>query len=120
MLETGGPQDTDQAALAERLANSANTGILYCMLNDGSLLSDEGPPDGKVVPGWRAFDEDVSEQAMALIKERLAALERGDVPLNRSGDETFFTKEAGVKPYALETSPLIPLFTLPDDAEAAE
>jgi hypothetical protein len=120
MLETGGPQDSDQSALAERLADSANTGILYCMLNDGSLLSDKGPPDGKVVPGWRPFDDDVSEQAMALIKERLAALESGHVRLNRIDDETFFTKDAGVKPYALETSPLIPLFMLPDDAEAAE
>jgi RecB family exonuclease len=120
MLETGGPQDSDQSALAERLADSANTGILYCMLNDGSLLSDEGPPDGKVVPGWRPFEEDVSEQAMALIKKRLAALERGDVRLNRIDDEAFFTKDAGVKPYALDTSPLITLFMLPDDAEAAE
>jgi hypothetical protein len=90
------------------------------MLNDGSLLSDEGPPDGKVVPGWRPFEEDVSEQAMALIKKRLAALERGDVRLNRIDDEAFFTKDAGVKPYALDTSPLITLFMLPDDAEAAE
>ncbi len=120
MLETGGPRDADQAALARQLANSAGTGILYCMLNDGSLLSDEGPPEGRAVPGWRAFEEDVSAQAMALINERLAALERGHVRLNRVGDEAFFTKDAGVKPYALENSPLIPLFALPDDGEAVE
>ncbi|GMQ76977.1 MAG: PD-(D/E)XK nuclease family protein [Gammaproteobacteria bacterium] len=120
MLETGGPQGSDQAALATRLADCAHTGILYCMLNDGSLLSDEGPPDGTVVPGWRAFEDDVSAQAMALIKERLADLERGQVRLNRAGDETFFTKVAGLTPYALDNSPLIMLFALPDVGEALE
>jgi RecB family exonuclease len=120
MLETGGPQGSDQAALATRLADCAHTGILYCMLNDGALLSDEGPPDGTVVPGWRTFEDDVSAQAMVLIEKRLADLEGGRVRLNRVGDETFFTKVAGVTPYALENSPLITLFALPDDGEALE
>ena len=42
------------------------------------------------------------------------------VAVRRVGDETFFTKVAGVTPYALENSPLITLFALPDDGEALE
>ncbi len=120
MLETGGPRDAGQAVLAERLAQSDETGILYCMLNDQSYLSDEGPPNGASVPGWNAIRGDVSENAMEIIRRDLAALSRGEVRLNRVGDATRFDKQAGMKPYAIENSPLIDLFSIDDDAGVIE
>ncbi len=40
--------------------------------------------------------------------------------LNREGDADFFSKQAGVTPYALDSSPLVSLFTMPGDAVEAE
>jgi hypothetical protein len=57
---------------------------------------------------------------MALIRRRLAEIRTGEVRLNREGDAEFFEKEAGIKPYALENSPLIGLFSVPGDAEEAQ
>ncbi len=54
---------------------------------------------------------------MALIRRRVAELGDGRIRLNRSGDQEFFEKQAGVKPYALYNSPLIGLFTLPGDSK---
>jgi len=34
--------------------------------------------------------------------------------LNQDSDESFYTKEAGAKPYALDKSPLVRLFMKPD------
>jgi len=57
---------------------------------------------------------------MDLIRQRLDEVRSGLVTLNRAGDAEFFKKEAGVTPYALENSPLVALFTVPDtDAEGA-
>jgi hypothetical protein len=48
---------------------------------------------------------------MALIRQRLDEVRAGLLTLNRAGDAEFFTKQAGITPYALENSPLIALFT---------
>jgi ATP-dependent helicase/nuclease subunit B len=51
---------------------------------------------------------------MSLINARIAELRKGKVRLNREGDANFFDKKAGVKPYALEVTPLTGLFMLHD------
>jgi ATP-dependent helicase/nuclease subunit B len=59
----------------------------------------------------------VAGHAMALIRRRLDEARAGRLCLNRAGDQAFFEKEAGITPYALENSPLIPLFTVDGEAE---
>ena len=72
------------------------------------------------IPGWEVLDGDVAQLAMDLIKERLREVGEGHLYLNREGDRQFFDKGAGVKPYALENSALIPLFTIPGEAREIE
>jgi hypothetical protein len=57
---------------------------------------------------------------MALIRRRLGEVSAGEARLNRDGDAEFFEKQAGIKPYALENSPLIDLFTVAGEAEEAQ
>jgi hypothetical protein len=72
------------------------------------------------VPGWQTLENDVASEAMGLIQRRLAEIRAGEVRLNRDGDRQFFEKHAGIRPYALETSPLIDLFTVLGEAEEAQ
>ena len=59
---------------------------------------------------------------MAAVKSggRDACLVRGRLTLNREGDRAFFEKKAGLTPYALDTSPLTGLFSLPDEDDDAD
>lgn len=120
MLQTGGAKDPVDAALAQRLDDRTGIGTVYYMLNDQIALADTRLPGDAAIPGWQTLDHDVSGAAMALLRQRLNALQAGRVALNRAGDAEFFRKKAGVTPYALENSPLITLFTLPDSAQAEE
>jgi hypothetical protein len=67
------------------------------------------------VPGWRVIEGDIAGEALARIGQRIAEVRAGTLILNRAGDQEFFEKKAGLTPYALETSPLIGLFSLPDE-----
>lgn len=120
MLRTGGPKDTDNTGLRHRLTAAKQTGIVYYMLNDQTALSDSRLVGTEAIPLWEALDEDVADKAMALIGQRLQEVQRGFIQLNRACEAAFFEKTAGIKPYALENSPLIALFSLPDDEEVAE
>jgi RecB family exonuclease len=120
MLQTGGPKIEDNTALLERLRAGDTTGIVYFMTNDQTSLSDALVVESGAIPGWEVLEGDVAEHAMTLIRERLREVGAGELYLNREGDALFFDKQAGVKPYALENSPLIPLFTIPGEAREAE
>jgi hypothetical protein len=120
MLQTGGPKSEDNTALLERLKAGDTTGIVYFMTNDQTSLSDALVVESGAIPGWEVLDGDVAQQAMTLIRDRLGEVRAGQLYLNRDGDAAFFDKQAGVKPYALENSPLIPLFTIPGEAREAE
>ena len=72
------------------------------------------------VPGWQTLENNVASRAMALIQRRLGEVSVGEARLNREGDAEFFEKQAGIKPYALENSPLIDLFTVAGEAEEAQ
>lgn len=64
-----------------------------------------GLPAQRHLAGARSFP--------ALIEQRLSEIRKGLLTLNREDDARFFDKEVGMKPYALENSPLIPLFNTP-------
>jgi ATP-dependent helicase/nuclease subunit B len=118
MLQTGGLKNADDAALAARLRGAPAPGVVYYMLNDQVSLSDAALVGCGAIPGWHVLDNDVARNAMALIGRRLAEARAGRLGLNRTGDQAFFEKQAGLTPYALKNSPLIALFTLDDEAEA--
>ena len=120
MLQTGGPKSQDNAQLLDRLRTGDTTGIVYFMTNDQTSLSDALVVESGAIPGWEVLDGDVAHLAMDLIRERLREVGEGHLYLNREGDSQFFDKEAGVKPYALENSALIPLFTVPGEDREAE
>jgi len=120
MLQTGGPKSEDNAALLDRLRAGDTTGIVYFMANDQTSLSDALVVESGAIPGWEVLEGDVAHLAMGLIRERLREVSAGQLYLNREGDAQFFDKQAGVKPYSLDNSPLIPLFTMPGVAREAE
>lgn len=120
MLQTGGPKSEDNAALLDRLRAGDATGIVYFMTNDQISLSDALVVESGAIPGWEVLEGDVAYLAMGLIRERLREVSAGQLYLNREGDAQFFDKQAGVKPYALDNSPLISLFTVPGEAREAE
>ena len=120
MLQTGGPKDRENTELIRRLKGAVQTGIVYYLLNDQTALSDSVLIESGGIPGWEAVEGDVAGHAIELIERRLQQVQAGLLCLNREGEAVFFEKQAGVKPYALENSPLIPLFTLPDEAGEAD
>lgn len=120
MLQHGFPRDSGHEALHTRFREAARSGIVYYMLNDRMALSDAVLPESTAIPGWQTLENDIAEQAMALIRRRLAELRKGKLQLNREGDAEFFEKQAGIRPYALANSPLISLFTLPGKAVEAQ
>ncbi len=123
MIASGGPKDLDKRALAVRLRKAADTGVVYYLMNDQVALSDTLLPGAAAVPGWRVVDGDIAGQALDRIGARIAEIRAGQLKLNRAGDRDFFEKQAGLTPYALDNSPLIGLFAVPDqdaDNEEAE
>ena len=120
MLQAGGPKSQDNAQLLDRLRAGGATGIVYFMTNDQTSLTDALGMEFGAIPGWEVLDGDVAHFAMDLIRERLQEVGEGHLYLNRGGDSQFFDKKTGVKPYALENSALIPLFTVPGEAREAE
>lgn len=108
MLRTGGAEE------GSAMASAGEIGVLYYMLNDQTALADTSGWSGGTLGGFHELGNDISANAMELIRERIAQLEKGIVALNGAEDGKWFEKTAGMKPYALDTSPLIRLF-LKDD-----
>ena len=123
MIASGGPKDASDAELATRLKAAAETGVVYFLMNDQVALSDTVLPGAAAVPGWRVVDGDIAGEALDRIGARIAEIRAGQLKLNRESDRDFFEKQAGLTPYALDNSPLIGLFAVPDqdaDNEEAE
>lgn len=120
MLQTGGAKDEENTNLTGYLSGADQAGIVYFMLNDQTALADLLLKESAEVPGWEAMEGDVASHAIALIEKRLGDVQIGLLSLNREGDAEFFDKTAGVKPYALSNSPLLPLLTMPGETEVAE
>ncbi len=115
MLASGGPKGRNTTALAERLRGAADVGVVYYLMNDQVALSDSKAAMGTSIPTWRTVGGDIAGQALALIEQRVAEARVGTLRLNRVSDREYFEKEAGITPYALDASPLIAAYTLPDE-----
>jgi len=120
MLNSKESINQDNEALYKHFEKSDTPGIVYYMLNDQTALSDFANTQTATVAGWDFVSKDVSSHAIDLIRSRLDEIKAGTIMLNRDGDEQFFDKEAGIKPYALSDSPLIPIFTLENNVEEVE
>ena len=112
MLQTGGLKDEEKVELGDQLKNSDEIGVVYYNMNDTTALSDTGLAESSKLPGWEVLGTDVSNEAMSLITERVSELHKGKIRLNRDTDHDFFDKKAGVKPYALEVTPLTDIFLI--------
>lgn len=118
MLETGGDANNRHKRLAETLAKNPEIGVLYCLLNDCTILADTNGWLGQDLAGVRELAGDVSSEAMKLIRDRIQEVRRGMVALNKTTDEKWYEKSAGIKLYALDDSPLVRLFMHPVEGGA--
>ena len=107
MLISDEMTDEIPVKLKNHLKKSPETGALYYTLRDQVVLGDSKAGSLK---GVAVVTNDIAHNALGLIKERMKALRAGTVSLNTDADKDKFEKEAGITPYALETSPLINLF----------
>lgn len=118
MLKSGAAIDIEDIDI-QKCIKTNKPGIVYYMMNDQTALTDYSDETSNSIPTWNYILDDVSTNAIDLIRIRLKEIKSGNVYLNKSTDEMFFDKKAGIKPYALDDSPLISLFTR-EDLEAAE
>ncbi|WP_386682679.1 RecB family exonuclease [Loktanella sp. R86503] len=88
-------------------------GIAYHLMNDGGVLT-SGVALTAAAKG-RDMGDCVNVNAVTRLTERLAQVAGGQIVLNTTCDHSFFTKEAGFTPYALQNSPLIAAFMREDD-----
>jgi len=110
MLKTGATVDIEDIDITSCIKNN-KPGIIYYMLNDQSALTDFSDQTTRGISSWSYISDDVSSNAIEFIQTRLNEIKKGEIKLNRSTDEGFFNKDAGIKPYALDDTPLIALFT---------
>ncbi len=111
MLQSGG-QD---GKLAEELSKKPEIGILYYLLNDQTVLTDTSGWLGSQAARVEEMGQNVSTNAIDLIRQKLAEVRKGLVRLNSTEDENWFQKNADIKIYALDDSPLIRLFMREED-----
>ena len=112
MIETGGAKEEDREKVAG-VFEGAQTDVLYFMMNDKTVLADSSSDESKKMPFWKAVSNNVSENALHMIRDRVKEVRTGLVKMNAAEDEEYFNKEAKVTPYALNSSPLVKLFTKP-------
>ena len=116
MLQTGEAQNRDDE-LGRALRQGHEIGILYYLMNDQVALTDTAGWLKGDLPGAFELGAGISTAAMALIRERIGQIRRGEVRLNGQGDEEWYQKNAGITIYALDNSPLLRLFMHPREAQ---
>lgn len=89
---------------------SSDIGVVYYLLDDMTALSDSTIAARDTVPGLEIMDHDISLEAMRHLDRRLDEIHLGRVMLNTTEDEAWWDKNAGIKVYALDNSPLLRLF----------
>lgn len=112
MLETGTLNEHTSARLKHQCARINTTFALYYTLQDQIVL---GGPTTQKLTGMQTVDNDISVNAIERIEQRMQALRAGIIELNTEQDANWFEREAGIKPYALDDSPLIRLFMQPGE-----
>lgn len=84
-------------------------GVAYHLLNDSGILCHGIELAADVVT---QISDDISVNALEMLKERLADVGAGRIRLNSIEDADFFNKTCKFTPYALDASPLIAAFTI--------
>lgn len=113
MLETGPAAGViDDPALLELLGPQPEIGVMYYLLNDRQALADSPGWLGAGLAGVQEMGTDVSKEAMVLLRKRLEAVRKGQVELNREGDEDYYDKR-GVGFYVYGNHPLVARFLKP-------
>ncbi len=110
MLGTGGFTDG-----RIEVGDGREIGVMYYLMNDQVALCDSGDWFGNRISGVEELGGGISAQAMSLIREKIAEVGKGKIVLNRDADEKWVEKNAGVKIYALDNSPLLRMFILPNE-----
>jgi len=118
MLETDRGGSEGHERLAEAMTSDPEIGVIYCLLNDLTVLADTDGWLGNGLEGVRELGGDISGEAMKRIRDRILEARKGLVVLNREGDDSWYEKNAGIRLYALDDSPLVRLFMHP--AEGGE
>jgi hypothetical protein len=111
MLKTGGPKKEGDETSAKHLEQASEIGVLYFTMNDQTALTDTSGWSEEKIPGVVELSEDISNNGIELVKGRLGEISQGIVKFNRAGDTEKLEKVSGIKPYAIDNSPLIGLFT---------
>jgi len=102
MIQTGG--------LPALGTTPADIGVVYYLMNDLTALADSTIPESGKAPGLEILNTDISSQALTYLDKRLVEIRAGKVCLNTTEDETWWDKNAHIKIYALDNSPLLRLF----------
>ncbi|MBL4767696.1 MAG: PD-(D/E)XK nuclease family protein [Rhodobacteraceae bacterium] len=103
------PGNKETAAIKDGKSTPA---IAYHLLRDGVTLGSGLEHDAI---GIESISSDISGEAMQRLTQTIAELGGGTIRLNRTGDVSFFEKEAGIVPYALKDNPLGAVFIMPED-----
>ncbi len=90
-------------------------GTAYFTGLDQVCLSDESQPWLRGMRGWQKVAGPVDRNASRKLGARLLELGFGYVSLNVEGDRVHWEKECGIRPYAMDISPLVELFAIPED-----
>ena len=109
MMTTGGAVDGGNE-LVKALKEVEDIGVMYYLLNDQTAISDSSDWTKGDIAGLHEMGAGTSDNAMAMIRERIRELEVGQVVLNTVDDEEWYKKKAGITPYAFDKSPLIRMF----------
>jgi len=119
MLETGDYSDDHDTKLREALKGRPEIGVMYYLMNDRQTLADTAGWLPDTLASVAEMDTDVSQAALAKLNERLMAVKKGRVELNREGDKKTWDK-LGVGFYAPDAHPLVALFQHEDESDAIE
>ena len=96
------------------LAGGTTIGVAYHLLNDSGILAHGIAITADEVT---VLDTDISVNALAMLRDRIAEVGAGQLRLNNRDDADFFGKTGKFTPYALENSPLVSTFMVEGGAE---
>ncbi|NLC71915.1 MAG: PD-(D/E)XK nuclease family protein, partial [Desulfuromonadaceae bacterium] len=116
MLQTGGVSSRIAPGVGQALKEAGEIGQMYYLMDDQLALANTSGWIQAPVYGIEEMPGDVSAEAMALIRQRLAEVRAGRIQLNRVDDPERLDK-IGMKLYALEDLPLLSLFLHPKEEE---
>ena len=104
--------------LWELILGGHEVGVAYFTLNDGKVVAAHLPEGSLPGRGVELVAGEAARESGPLLMGRLDRVREGQVPLNRMTDEAWFTDQASITPYALDTSPLVRFFMLPEEVES--